>query len=205
MASEAQEMIDIPVVLSKKVDNVIYNLMVRTITDQVFEGKHSLTEVLMTIRKSIDGKASDEEFHELTHKLEEFFNCSEEDVRTLSDIHYYIQSFKDSDDILMEILTKKVDESLFTTETQAIKQSIEDLKIAFATTLTTKYVSKDELRAAGYATSTELQESEERMTQKIKDMEESIRDTMRNIIVSSEGMQAPSGLIDGGFWVQITE
>ena len=49
MKREAQEMIDIPVVLSKKVDNVLYNLMVRTITDQVFEGEHSLTEVLILI------------------------------------------------------------------------------------------------------------------------------------------------------------
>ena len=51
-------MIDIPVVLSKKVDGVIYNLIVRSSTDQVFQDNFSLTELLKDVSKSIDARVT---------------------------------------------------------------------------------------------------------------------------------------------------
>ena len=51
-------MIDIPVVLSKKVDGVIYNLIVRSSTDQVFQDNFSLTEILKDVSKSIDARVT---------------------------------------------------------------------------------------------------------------------------------------------------
>lgn len=218
----AEQMVDLPVVLSKKVDGIIYNLMARTVTDQVFEGKYSLTEVLVKIRKSIDGKASDKEFHELVHQLEEFFNSDEPMVQTLADIHYYIQSCKDADAALREILNKKVDEELFTEETRVLKESIENVKTVLNQTLVDKYVTKEELtqsietKLTNYVTTetfTQQMETvsgkiencvtQETLTKQLETLETEIRETVKNTMVSSEGDEAPDDLVDGGFWVQI--
>lgn len=73
MAKQQETMIDIPVVLSKKVDGVIYNLMVRTTTDQIFRKEFSLTEILDNVQKSVDLKVDQTEFNTVKQKLATFF------------------------------------------------------------------------------------------------------------------------------------
>ena len=85
-------MIDIPVVLSKKVDGVIYNLIVRSSTDQVFQDNYSLTEILKDVSKSIDARVTKEEYAEVQQHLNTFFADQPEELQTLRDVHNYIQS-----------------------------------------------------------------------------------------------------------------
>lgn len=223
-----EEMVSIPVVLSKKVDNVLYNLMVRTTTDQVFEGKYTLTEALLTIRRAIDSKASDAEFHKLVHKLEEFFNCTEEDVATLRDIHYYIQSSKEADKELHNILKREVEPAirLLGEKNEKLTEIVADLKQKFDQILVNDFVTQEEFNTElnNYVTKevyvqstqnitnavqqlqTEVKNciTEEKLAEELRTIETQIKETVKNSMVTSEGSEAPSDLVDGGYWLQIT-
>lgn len=223
-----EEMVSIPVVLSKKVDNVLYNLMVRTTTDQVFEGKYTLTEALVTIRRAIDSKASDAEFHELVHKLEKFFNCTEEDVATLRDIHYYIQSSKQADAELHKILKQDVEPAiqLLGEKNEKLTEIVADLKKKFDQILVNDYVTQEEFNTElkNYVTKevyvqnnqtimnavqqlqTDVKNciTEEMLAEELRTIETQIKETVKNSMVTSEGSEAPPDLVDGGYWLQIT-
>ena len=98
-------MIDIPVVLSKKVDGIIYNLIVRSSTDQVFQNDFSLTEILQNISKSIDARVTKEEYAEVQQHLNTFFADQPEEIQTLRDVHNYIQAANDKIEAANNILS----------------------------------------------------------------------------------------------------
>lgn len=223
----AEQMVSIPVVLSKKVDNVLYNLMVRTTTDQVFEGQYTLTEALMTIRRAIDSKASDAEFHKLVHNLEEFFNCTEEDVATLRDIHNFITTSKNADEELHRILTQDVILSIKTLDEnqQRLVLLVEDLKNAFDQILINDYVTQTEFneemtkfvknevytetlqtinqRIQTLNTTVEKCVTQDRLEEELRSIETQIKETVNNGMITSYGNEAPAELVDGGYWLKI--
>lgn len=223
----AEQMVSIPVVLSKKVDNVLYNLMVRTTTDQVFEGQYTLTEALMTIRRAIDSKASDAEFHKLVHNLEEFFNCTEEDVATLRDIHNFITTSKNADAELHRILTQDVVLSIKTLDEnqQRLVLLVEDLKNAFDQILINDYVTQTEFneemtkfvknevytetlqtinqRIQTLNTTVEKCVTQDRLEEELRSIETQIKETVNNGMITSYGNEAPAELVDGGYWLKI--
>ena len=110
-------MIDIPVVLSKKVDGIIYNLIVRSSTDQVFQNDFSLTEILQNISKSIDARVTKEEYAEVQQHLNTFFADQPEEIQTLRDVHNYIQAANDK----IIINTSKIDNAFFMINTSLFK------------------------------------------------------------------------------------
>lgn len=178
-------MIDIPVVLSKKIDNVIYNLIVRSSTDQVFQGNFSLTEILQDVSKAIDTKVSNEEFVEVKQHLNTFFADQPEDFQTLNDVHNYIQSAHNKIDAANKILENKIDTSVYEGDKKQIMQTINSIKQDVSDMITTgDLVSK------------------ENFEERIKQLEIDIRADMYKNILGSEGDTPPEELIDGGFWIQ---
>lgn len=178
-------MIDIPVVLSKKVDGVIYNLIVRSSTDQVFQDNYSLTEILQNVSQAIDARVTTEEFSEVKQHLNTFFADQPEDFQTLMDVHNYIQSAHDKIEAANKILENKIDTSVYEGDKKQIMQSINNIKQDVSDMITTgDLVSKENF--------------EERITQ----LETDIRADMYKNILGSEGDTPPEELIDGGFWIQ---
>lgn len=178
-------MIDIPVVLSKKIDNVIYNLIVRSSTDQVFQGEFSLTEILQNVSKAIDTKVSNEEFVEVKQHLNTFFADQPEDFQTLNDVHNYIQSAHDKIEAANSILQNKIDTSVYEGDKKAIMTSINNIKQDVSDMITNgDLVSKENFES------------------RIQQLETDIRADMYKNILGSEGDTPPEDLIDGGFWIQ---
>lgn len=189
MAKQQETMIDIPVVLSKKVDSVIYNLMVRTTTDQIFRKEFSLTEILDNVQKSVDLKVDQTEFNTVKQKLATFFADAPEDFQTLMDVHNYIQAANDKIEATNKVLATKIDTSVYEgdqkklmTQINEIKQDIVDINKA----------SDDYVTKANF---------EER----IKQLETDIRADMYKNLLAGDGDTAPAELIDGGFWIQYIE
>lgn len=189
MAKKQETMIDIPVVLSKKVDGVIYNLMVRTTTDQIFRKEFSLTEILDNVQKSVDLKVDQTEFNTVKQKLATFFADAPEDFQTLMDVHNYIQAANDKIEATNKVLATKIDTSVYEgdqkklmTQINEIKQDIVDINKA----------SDDYVTKANF---------EER----IKQLETDIRADMYKNLLAGDGDTAPAELIDGGFWIQYIE
>ena len=181
------ESIDLKVVLSKKLDNVIYNLMVRTVTDQVYQGEKTLTEILDDINKLLSGKATKEQVQEIWDRLNLFFADAPEDFQTIVDIFNYINTTKKDTDAKFEeykkILDQKVpietyteDKKLFAKEIQKIKSTISKLESESVTN--------------------------EVFNLKLTELEKKIREDMNRNILASSGPDVPEELIDGGFWIQ---
>lgn len=186
MAKKQETMIDIPVVLSKKVDNVIYNLMVRTTTDQIFREEFSLTEILDNVQKSVDLKVDQTEFNTVKQKLATFFADAPEDFQTLMDIHNYIQSAEDKIEATNKILATKIDTSVYEGDQKRLMTQINEIKqdIADINTSSEDYVTKSNFE------------------ERIKQLETDIRADMYKNILGGSGESAPADLIDGGFWIQ---
>lgn len=177
--------IPISVVLSKKVDDVIYNLMVRTITDQVYQGEHTLSEILYDIQTLLKGKAEDSEFRKVKKKLNLFLEDAPEDFQTIMDIYNYINSKGEETDTkfkdLEKILTQKVSTEVYNKDKAWCAKQIETIKKSILD------LSKDCI-------------TNEVFEVRLQQLEESIRaDMNRNILASKE---IPENLIDGGFWIQ---
>ena len=181
-------MIDIPVVLSKKVDGIIYNLIVRSSTDQVFQNDFSLTEILQNISKSIDARVTKEEYAEVQQHLNTFFADQPEEIQTLRDVHNYIQAANDKIEAANNILSNKIDTSVYEGEKKQIMTQINNIKQDVSDMITNgDLVSK------------------ENFEERIHQLEIDIRADMYKNILGSEGDIPPEDLIDGGFWVQYTE
>ena len=178
-------MIDIPVVLSKKIDNVIYNLIVRSSTDQVFQGNFSLTEILQDVSKAIDTKVSNEEFVEVKQHLNTFFADQPEDFQTLNDVHNYIQSAHNKIEAANKVLESKIDTSVYEGDKKQIMQTINNIKQDVSDMITNGDIV-----------------SKENFEERIKQLEIDIRADMYKNILGSEGDTPPEELIDGGFWIQ---
>lgn len=187
MARTPQDtMIDIPVVLSKKIDNVIYNLIVRSSTDQVFQGEFSLTEILQDVQKTIDAKVEQTEFNEIKQHLNTFFADAPEDFQTLMDIHNYIQSADDKIEATNKILANKIDTSVYEGDQKQLMTQINQIK---------QDINEITASSGDYVTVSTFNE-------RIQQLELDIRADMYKNILGGSGETVPEDLIDGGFWIQ---
>lgn len=178
-------MIDIPVVLSKKVDGIIYNLIVRSSTDQVFQQDYSLTEILKDVSKSIDARVTKEEYAEVQQHLNTFFADQPEELQSLRDVHNYIQTANNKIETANKILQNKIDTSVYEGDKKQIMQHINNIKQDVSDMITNgDLVSK------------------ENFEERIHQLEIDIRADMYKNILGSDGDTPPRELIDGGFWVQ---
>ena len=189
MADNNVQAISIPVILSKKFDGVIYNLMVRTITDQVYRGDYTLTEILADIETLLGKKADDSDLRKVRKKLNTFLADAPEDFQTILDIYNYINSKSENAETrfteLEKILGQKVDASTYKEEREADKEwcasQIESLKNAM-------------LEYSKEFISTEV------FNLRLEQLEKEIREDMNRNILASD--TEPDNLIDGGFWIQ---
>lgn len=181
-------MIDIPVVLSKKVDGIIYNLIVRSSTDQVFQNDYSLTEILQNVSKSINARVTKEEYAEVRQHLNTFFADQPDELQSLRDVHNYIQAANNKIAAANKILENKIDTSVYEGDQKKIMNQINNIKQDISDMVTNgDLVSK------------------ENFEERIHQLEIDIRADMYKNILGSDGDTPPEDLIDGGFWVQYTE
>ena len=192
----SEEIVNIPVVLSKKLDGVIYGLMVRTITDNVFEGENSLTEVLADIRTAIDAKTSDEEFQKVQMKLNAFFNDDSDEVATLRDIHYYVHNCSDKIAAMEKILSKTVSMEQFNELTKKV-DTLTDNTMELSKKVETFDKSLVEVKETlnNAVTKKELEE-------KLNTVESQLRTEIQGWLLVSDRSEWPEEVPDGGIWIQ---
>ena len=118
------------IVLRKQIEEVLYDLMVKTITDQVYNSDSSknLTTMLSEINASIAAKANDADLTELETKVNNLVTGAPEAYDTLLEISQYIETHQDEYEALLAISNNKVD------KVQGKQLSTED----FTTELKTK-------------------------------------------------------------------
>ena len=122
--------------LRKQINDVMYDLMVKTITDQVYTSNDTktLTTVLSEIQASIASKAEGAKLTELETKFNNLINDAPEAYDTLVEISNYISSHKTEYEALLAISDKKVDKvegkqlstEDFTTELKAKLEALYD-------------------------------------------------------------------------------
>lgn len=189
--ANVQEMINIPVVLSKKVDNVLYNLMVRTITDNVYHGDTTLTEILQLIETTLRTKADGGDVEEIKNQLKDFFADSPEDYQTLADVINYINSCNNSITELKKLLELKVDTDTFDKNNENIANAITAVKDEFYR------------RLEDTISDTELTAELEKITNSLTSLETRIRQDMYKNIITKGGDIPPEDLVDNGYWIRI--
>lgn len=189
--AKTQEMINLPVILSKKIDNVLYNLMVRTTTDNVYHGDTTLTEILQLIENTFRTKADGKDVEAIQKKLRQFFKDAPEDYQTIVDIVNYINTCEDSIKELKILLGEKVDTEVFNESNQAIIQAINDVKTEFYKRLEDKVSGED------------FQKELEAISNSLVDVEKKIRSDMYKNIITKGGDIPPEDLVDNGYWIRI--
>lgn len=189
--AKTQEMINLPVILSKKIDNVLYNLMVRTTTDNVYHGDTTLTEILQLIENTFRTKADGKDVEAIQKKLRQFFKDAPEDYQTIVDIVNYINTCEDSMKELKILLGEKVDTDVFNKSNQAIIQAINDVKTEFYKRLEDKVSGED------------FQKELEAISNSLVDVEKKIRSDMYKNIITKGGDIPPEDLVDNGYWIRI--
>lgn len=189
--AKTQEMINLPVILSKKIDNVLYNLMVRTTTDNVYHGDATLTEILQLIENTFRTKADGKDVEAIQKKLRQFFKDAPEDYQTIVDIVNYINTCEDSMKELKILLGEKVDTDVFNESNQAIIQAINDVKAEFYKRLEDKVSGED------------FQKELEAISNSLVDVEKKIRSDMYKNIITKGGDIPPEDLVDNGYWIRI--
>ena len=99
------------IVLRKQIEEVLYDLMVKTITDQVYNSDSSknLTTMLSEINASIAAKANDSDLTELETKVNNLVTGAPEAYDTLLEISQYIETHQDEYEALLAISNNKVD------------------------------------------------------------------------------------------------
>ena len=122
------------IVLRKEIQEVLYDLMVKTITDQVYnsDSTKNLTTMLQEINTSIAAKANDSDLTELETKVNNLVTGAPEAYDTLLEISQYIETHQDEYQALLAISDKKVDKvegKQLSTEdfTTALKEKLEAL------------------------------------------------------------------------------
>lgn len=192
----SEKTINIPVVLSKKLDGVLYGLMVRTITDNVFQGEHSLTEVLTEINTAIDAKTSNEEFLLVKEKLSNFFDDDSDEMSTLSAIHYYIQGCSNKIEAMNKIISKTVSMEQFNELTTRV-----DMLTSNNQTLTEKIETFDRsVKEVKEVLNTKVGTNE--MEARLTTMETQLRTEIQGWVAVSDSSECPEEVPDGGIWIQ---
>ena len=99
------------IVLRKQIEEVLYDLMVKTITDQVYNSDSSknLTTMLSEINASIAAKADGTDLTELETKVNNLVTGAPEAYDTLLEISQYIETHQDEYEALLAISNNKVD------------------------------------------------------------------------------------------------
>lgn len=189
--AKTQEMINLPVILSKKIDDVLYNLMVRTTTDNVYHGDTTLTEILQLIEDTFRTKADGKDVEAIQKKLRQFFKDAPEDYQTIVDIVNYINTCDDSIKELKILLGEKVDTDAFNESNRAIIQAINDVKTEFYKRLEDKVSGED------------FQKELEAISNSLVDVEKKIRSDMYKNIITKGGDIPPEDLVDNGYWIRI--
>lgn len=122
------------IVLRKEIQDVLYDLMVKTITDQVYNADSSknLTTMLSEINTSIANKADATDLTELETKVNNLVTGAPEAYDTLLEISQYIEEHQDEYQALLAISENKVDKvdgKQLSTEdfTTALKEKLEAL------------------------------------------------------------------------------
>ena len=98
-------------VLRKKINEVLYDLMVKTMTDQVYNSNDSktLTQLLAEINTAIDAKADTTDLTELETKFNNLIQDAPEAYDTLKEISEYISTHQDEYQALLVLAGNKVD------------------------------------------------------------------------------------------------
>ena len=180
------QMINLPVVLSKKLDGVIYNLMARTITENVYHGEYTLTEVLQMISNTFTTKADEKDVTAIQRKLRSFFKDAPEDYQSIVDILNYVKSCENEISTITMILGTKVDETDFQSANKRLVALIQSVK----TDLT------NEINGM---VSTEVFE------QRLRQLEADLRKDMYKNIITKSGDIPPEDLSDKGYWIHIVD
>lgn len=99
------------IVLRKQIEEVLYDLMVKTVTDQVYNSDDSknLTQILEELNTAISGKASDADLTELETKFNNLITDAPEAYDTLKEISEYIASHQSEYQALLTLAGNKVD------------------------------------------------------------------------------------------------
>ena len=99
------------IVLRKEIQEVLYDLMVKTITDQVYNSDSSknLTTLLQEINTAIAAKADGVDLTELETKVNNLVTGAPEAYDTLLEISQYIETHQDEYQALLAISDNKVD------------------------------------------------------------------------------------------------
>lgn len=98
-------------VLRKKINDVIYDLMIKTVTEQVYstDGTKTLDTIISELETSIASKASSKQFTELETKFNNLITDAPEAYDTLKEIATFISTHNDEYTALVAISSAKVD------------------------------------------------------------------------------------------------
>lgn len=97
--------------LKKKIGNFIYDIMVKTTIDQVYDVDNQMTmkDIIQELHDGINDKISITQFNELKKRFDDLMQGAPDAYDTLLEIYEYISENKDDFSALMNVITKKVD------------------------------------------------------------------------------------------------
>lgn len=180
------QMINLPVVLSKKLDGVIYNLMARTITENVYHGDYTLSEVLTMISNTFTTKADEKDVTAIQKKLRAFFKDAPEDYQSIVDILNYVKTCEDEIASMNIILGNKVDEADFQSANKRLVALIQSVK-------------DDLTNEINGMVSGEVFE------QRLRQLEAELRRDMYKNIITKSGDIPPEDLSENGYWIHVVD
>ena len=97
-------------VLRKEINGVLYDLMVKTVADQVYTSENiSLTAALANLKSSVDEKAATSDLTALETRFNALIQDAPEAYDTLKEIANYISTHTSEYEALLAISNKKVD------------------------------------------------------------------------------------------------
>ena len=119
--------------LRRKINNVLTDLMVKTISDQVYiDERTTLTMELQNLIRMINLKANQADFSELERKFNDLIEDAPETLDTLREIGEYIDAHREEFEVLISLVDNKVDKiegkGLSTNDfTNTLKERLETL------------------------------------------------------------------------------
>ena len=98
-------------VLRKKINEVLYDLMVKTVTDQVYnaDSTKTLTTIISELQASIGEKATSTDLQALQAKFDNLIQDAPEAYDTLKEISDYISTHQNEYQALLTLAGNKVD------------------------------------------------------------------------------------------------
>lgn len=98
-------------VLRKKINDVVYELLVKTVIDQVYsaDGTKTLDTLISELETSIASKATSAQFTELESKFNNLIEDAPEAYDTLKEISEYISTHGDEYTALLAVAANRVE------------------------------------------------------------------------------------------------